>query len=198
MTSLPELNNAYFGMRHGRSVPNEEGIIVADPRNGMQPKYGLVDLGIDQARETAQRSGLGGDTVIISSDLSRGRQTAEILADTIGASSLTLDTRLRERGFGELELQSADLYHEVWERDAKDATHTYLGVESLPRLAERQLKVVSELERKFARRTIVLVGHADPLNVLKAALWGHPLRLHRKNFSIGNAEMQALATPRKS
>lgn len=193
-----ELNNTYYAMRHGRSVPNEEGFIVADPRNGILPKYGLVEEGILQARESSQRSGLGPDTIIVSSDFSRARQTAEILAETIGARDIAIDTRIRERGFGDMELGDAALYHEVWRRDALNATHTYRGVESLCATAERGLGLMAELERAMAGRAIVLVGHADPINVLKAALSGRPLRSHRKAFSISNAEIQSLPTARKS
>lgn len=185
-------------MRHGRSVPNEKRFIVSDPRNGVLPEYGLVEEGVRQARESSERSGLGPDTVVISSGFSRAKQTAEILAETIGADEPAIDERIYERGFGDMELGAASLYRRVWRRDAWSATHTYRGVESLRAIAERELRLVAELERKMAGKVIVLVGHADPLNVLKAVLFGESVRSHRKAFSIANAEMQPLATARKS
>lgn len=198
MNRLPEFNNAYIAMRHGRSVPNEKGLIVSRVENGVLPEYGLVDEGVEQARTSADGSGLGEETIVVTSPFSRAYQTAEVLYRTLNADDFIIDERLRERGFGDMELESADLYHDVWERDAVDATHRYRGVESLCQVAERQLQVISELEKIFARRTIVLVGHADPINVLKAALWGESLRSHRKVHSIKNAEIQSLATMRQS
>ena len=93
-----------------------------------------------------------------------------------------------------MELESSDNYRDVWSRDAVSATHTYRGTESLCSVAERELGLVAELEKKFARKVIVLVGHADPLNILKAALDCESLRVHRKKYSIKNAEIQRLST----
>ena len=188
--AAPGLRNTYRVMRHGRAVPNEAGIIVADPENGILPAYGLVAEGIEQAQQSSRASNLSPDTLIVSTDFSRGYQTAEILAEEIGADEIHIDVRLRERYFGDMELGSVDLYKEVWARDARSAIHTYRGVESLSSMADRQLKAVSSLEKKFAKRVIVLVGHADPLNVLKAALAGEPLQSHRTRFSIANGEIQ--------
>ena len=53
--------------------------------------------GREQARELAPQ--LDGVDVVYSSDLARARETAEILAEELGAD-VRLDARLRERGFG--------------------------------------------------------------------------------------------------
>lgn len=194
MIELPELNNEYHVMRHGRAKSNEEKFIAACFEND----DGLIPEGFEQAEKSSRDSGFGSDIVIVSSPLPRARQTAEVLRAATGSTSVMVEDRIRERGFGDMELQGADLYHEVWTRDARSATHTYRGAESLCSVANRQLKVLHGLESVMAGRIIVLVGHADPLNILKAALWGQPLRNHRKILSIENAEIQPLTATLKS
>ena len=190
--SSAEFNNTYFVMRHGLSKPNVDNLIVSQTVNGIKEEFGLVPGGVEQAQESAWASYLPSDIVIVTSPFSRTKQTAEVLEEIVGADEFIVDHRIRERGFGEMELQSSENYHDVWARDARSATHRYRGVESLCSVAERELGLMAELERKFARKTIVLVGHADPLNILKAALDGEPLRTHRKSYSIQNAEIQRL------
>ena len=41
---ISKLNNRYFGMRHGKSLANCEGLIVSTPENGVSA-YGLSDEG---------------------------------------------------------------------------------------------------------------------------------------------------------
>ncbi|KAG8083492.1 hypothetical protein GUJ93_ZPchr0015g6719 [Zizania palustris] len=46
----PTSRNKYWILRHGRSVPNERGIIVSSLENGMKPEFGLAPQGVEQAR----------------------------------------------------------------------------------------------------------------------------------------------------
>jgi broad specificity phosphatase PhoE len=66
-------------MRHGQSKANLKEIIISHPENGLLEKYGLTELGRQQARQSAASSPLTKDTLILSSDFSRARQTAEIV-----------------------------------------------------------------------------------------------------------------------
>jgi broad specificity phosphatase PhoE len=44
------LKNKYYVLRHGRSIPNEEGLIVSLMSNGVLPMYGLAPSGVLQAK----------------------------------------------------------------------------------------------------------------------------------------------------
>ena len=190
---VADLRNTYYLMRHGISVPNKEGIIISTIENGARPEHGLVAPdGYEQAEQSALASGLGEDTLIVASPFSRTIQTAEVLQRVAGAGEIEVDKRLRERHFGRLELESADNYGTVWERDARSATHTSWGVESLCSVAQREFKLLASLEETHIGRVIVLVGHADPLNILRAGFARKSLRTHRKAFSIANAEILPL------
>jgi broad specificity phosphatase PhoE len=196
MTSFSELNNDYSVMRHGLSVPNEKRIIVSHLKNGILPEYGLVSKGIEQVQEASRVSGFPESTVVVTSPFSRAYHTARILYRTVNADEFIIDDRLRERYFGDIELEDAGLYSDVWARDYVYTDHNYRGVESPEEVAERGRDMISDLEKKFAGRAIVLVGHADPLNILKARLAGVDIRSHRLDFSIGNGEIQPLAPTR--
>lgn len=65
----------------------------------------LNDTGRGQAREAALalRDEVRGDTIVVSSDLSRARETAEIIARELGVDGPRLYPALRERAYGDAE-----------------------------------------------------------------------------------------------
>ena len=92
-------------VRHGQSVWNVEGRL-----QGQTAHPELTDLGRTQAQAAAdllaQRitgtAGGTGTVVVVSSDLVRARQSADIIARTLGVE-VTDDPDLREQSVGELE-----------------------------------------------------------------------------------------------
>ncbi|MCZ2845801.1 MAG: class I tRNA ligase family protein, partial [Candidatus Bathyarchaeota archaeon] len=100
-------NNRYFVMRHALSLKNTKFIINALPNE----KYPLVKIGKFQAKRVAKRLKklLDGQKleVIFSSDLMRGRQTAEIIATELGSTAeMKIDKELRDINHGEWEGKS--------------------------------------------------------------------------------------------
>lgn len=183
--------NCYFLMRHGESMANLADRIVSLPENGLQD-YGLSVLGREQAASSAASSGLGPDTLLVASDFLRTRQTAEIAARALGATSITFDAGLRERAFGQLEGQSGDDYLKVWQEDEKDPEHTLFGVESARALADRLGAVLERLEQEYRGRTILLVSHGDPLRFLQLQSSGRPLTEHLRVRLFSPAEVRPL------
>ncbi|KAJ4774963.1 Phosphoglycerate mutase family protein [Rhynchospora pubera] len=49
-TNFTVLRNNYWVLRHGRSIPNERGLIVSSLENGTREEFGLAALGVEQAR----------------------------------------------------------------------------------------------------------------------------------------------------
>jgi broad specificity phosphatase PhoE len=84
--------------RHGETDLNREHLVqgVSDPS--------LNDLGIEQAEKLALRLKALGISQIVSSDLKRARQTANIVAAKNGCS-VTTYAELREQNYGRIELQ---------------------------------------------------------------------------------------------
>ena len=71
------MHNRYFLMRHGESEANVADLIISYPETGCK-RYGLSKQGRQQVRLSALESGLGSDTLIISSDFLRARETATL------------------------------------------------------------------------------------------------------------------------
>lgn len=86
----------FLFLRHGETDWNRE------KRTQGQIDTPLNALGRDQAREAAERLSQEPIARIVASSLSRARETAEIVADVVGAP-LSLDDDLREVMLGEME-----------------------------------------------------------------------------------------------
>lgn len=185
------MRNRFFLMRHGESLANLADRIISLPDNGLNG-YGLSELGREQARISAQASGLPPSTLVVASDFLRTQQTAEVVCQTLGLRPARLDTGLRERAFGRLEGQTGADYHRVWEQDSLGFEDTLFGSESCSALAERMLAVVARLEEGWEDREILLVSHGDPLRFLQLAAAGRPLTDHLRVRLFAPAEIRSL------
>lgn len=106
------LRNCYYGLRHGQSTANVEGIISSDPFVGSL-KHGLTDLGRTQARGAAlplinligKEAFTKNEVVFLTSNYTRARDTASECYDevekilgptTSGSVSISINNDLRE------------------------------------------------------------------------------------------------------
>ncbi len=201
--ALGPLRNVYYALRHGRSVANERGIVVSEPEHALAG-YGLSDGG---RREVAEKLAPGrvraaglddpARVVCVSSDFLRARETAELFCALNGFGAPALDARLRERRFGPgLEFApAAPSYDRVWALDGRGGPPAAWGCETTEAVLARLLDLVRDLERRHEGRSIVLVSHGDPLQILAAALAGLPSGAHRSIPHLATAELRRLATP---
>ena len=185
--------NAFYVMRHGQSKANEQGIIVSRLATDQGRDYGLSELGQQQARDAASRSGLGSGTLIYSSDFALARQTAEIVRAELKAPAVTIAPALRERCFGDWEGTSAGNYAAVWAADELDPGHHDHNVEPVTAVLARAVALVAGLDDEHAGRDILLVSHGDTLQILQAGLAGIDPARHRSLPHLRTAEIRQLA-----
>ena len=106
---------------------------------------------------------------IVSSDLTRAVETAQILADGLGGQ-VSLDVRLREQSLGVLEGRS---YEQSWAvaagTDWSDPTLPVGGGESLMQVYDRMRAAIDEVTRDCVA---VLVSHGDAIRAAVAYLTG--------------------------
>lgn len=191
-----EWRNRYLGVRHGVSEANERGVIVSTAENGLS-QWGLSAHGAAACRarfrltwpnvEAGQR-----DWLVVTSDFRRAVETAVILCETLEIPEWSVDPDLRERRFGALELGPSKHYAAVWARDRARLPPDVPGVEPPSVVATRMLAVMERLEAEHANRTILLVSHGDPLQILATTLQGRPSDRHREQRAWENAEVRCL------
>lgn len=112
----------------------------------------LNDTGRAQARETAATLAeryAGLHPLVVSSDLSRARETAEIIADALGADAPRLYPQLRERSYGVAEGLSIDEYRE---RFGDFDRENVPDAETTPHLRARAVGAVRRIVRDARRR----------------------------------------------
>jgi len=191
VTSMPEplpanLKNTYYMLRHGQSTANVQGIISSARTLAYSSKHGLTQLGYDQGRlashqllDLIAQVGKGERIIMISSPFARARQTAQACLDglvdecseqvqSMGIriqTEIQLEDRLMERYFGRLDDEAIYTYAYVWPVDKFNVTHTAFGVESVAAVATRLREVVLSLEETYSECHLVLVSHADVLQI---------------------------------
>ncbi|CAK9219770.1 unnamed protein product [Sphagnum troendelagicum] len=185
------LKNKYYVLRHGRSIPNEEGLIVSLMSNGVLPMYGLAPSGVLQAQAAGmtlakelEGLSISPDCVsIYASPFSRTTQTAQAVADVLESSlgtkpSIQLMEELRERYFGpSLELQSHEHYPEIWAIDALDPMVGPEGGESVADVAHRVSQAILSIESELEGCVVLIVSHGDTLQILQTVVHAALLNL---------------------
>lgn len=192
LMDLTELNNTYYVLRHGKSTANKKGIIVSNPLAAVNG-YGLAQEGRGEVMRTAEGAyNIDENTVVISSDFLRALETAQIFTKAKKIPRIQIAVALRERGFGELEMESADKYKSIWEEDAKDYKHHNSGVESVAEVTKRVTAYIRRLEKRYKGKKIVLVGHGDVLQIMESAFKKMNPAKHRSLKHLDNGELREL------
>ncbi|KAD4982169.1 hypothetical protein R6Q59_001747 [Mikania micrantha] len=177
------MGNRYWVLRHGKSIPNETGVIVSSMENGKLEKYKLASDGIDQAQlagelflKELKENDIPLENVrICYSPFSRTTHTAEVVASVLNISlegpQCKVYEDLRERYFGpSFELQSHDKYSEIWDLDEKDPFMRPEGGESVADVVSRLTSALIQIESEFQGCAILIVSHGDPLQILQTIL----------------------------
>lgn len=147
-------------LRHGLAEYNERGIINSHPDNALL-QNGLTKQGAAQVLKSAALfDKMYENPLVVSSDYRRAAESAAVFASYFD-SPITLDSRLRERWFGDLDGESTDRYNEVWDAMELDVMATPFAIESVQSVRARVHDLIAELEAREQGRAVVLVSHGD-------------------------------------
>lgn len=182
-------------VRHGETLWN------AERRLQGQSNSALTGHGEHQAHLVAKRAKALNITHIISSDLGRTQQTAEIIASACDLPVM-LDPRLRELDMGVLErrlMESLTEEEEGWRRSLVDgsADGRIPGGESMLELSTRMHEALNACLTLPAGSRPLLVGHGMGLGCLMSTILGLPAwserRLRLRNCSLSRLDYQESA-----
>jgi probable phosphoglycerate mutase len=158
----------------------------------------LSELGRAQAAAAAARLAGSGATAVVSSPLSRARETAGLVADALGVD-LAVEPGLRETDFGDWEGYTFAEVKQKWPREL-DAWLADTGVappfgESFDATATRVRQARDRVLASHGGQTVVLVSHVTPIKtLLRFALDAPPAALYRMHLDLASlSEVQWFA-----
>lgn len=126
----------------------------------------LTTTGQQQTRDLAAEMRSFGIDQIISSDLSRAKQTARRIAETTGAG-VHVTPLVREWNVGELDGQPAQVLAEAFERSSlPKGEFKPTNGESLNELKERAGSFLEDTLTRHSGQTTVIVSHGDFMRAL--------------------------------
>jgi len=154
-------------LRHGESEWNVAGRV-----QGQAPGVRLTDRGRHQAREAAAALRGRGATLLMTSDLLRARETAQLIGRELGLP-VTSARELREQALGELEGRARS---ELREEPTPPGVHInevrWGGGESVADVYVRLTGFCERLLRQADGQTVAVVTHEGTIQVLRAVLTG--------------------------
>ena len=155
--------NTYYVMRHGEAWSNVHNILD----KGTNLENHLSEKGVQQVKDSAHSLLDKNIDIVISSPVLRGKETAEIVAEILGVP-LTLDERLREYDMGIFDGKSRDEYFASLTGAFVAYDTRVEGGETHEEMMHRSLATISDLEKTYAGKTILLVTHGGPARMLFA------------------------------
>lgn len=151
-----------FLVRHGETDWNRNGKYQGSsdvPLNalGMQQAAQLADY--LKTHELAPTS-----DAIVSSPLSRAFATARAIGDALGIDEILTDADLQERSYGKAEGLT------LVQREARWPDGNWPGLEDWDHVAERAMRALDLVGKRFAGRRVFVVCHGGLINSILAVL----------------------------
>jgi len=174
------LTETHFGLlRHGQTDWNTKFLL-----------QGVTDIpmnqtGIDQVKLAARALRKDDWDVVLTSPLSRARQTAEIILEQVGFELVVEESLLIERSFGEAE----GLSHDQW-REKYSNLDEIPGGESRSDLAIRSKLLLDKIANQFEGQRVLAVSHGALIRTLIAIASKN--ELPRDGERLGNASFNVV------
>ena len=153
--------------RHGETDWNRDGRFQGHADTSLNAR------GREQARELAEE--VNGVEVIYSSDLKRAIETAEVVAERLGLE-VTVDSRLRERGFGAWEgLTRAEIeasFREEFDRWRSGDGGGAADAEAQEAFAARIEAFLTDVLARHPDQTVLVIAHGGSIRVVQAVASG--------------------------
>lgn len=191
--ALHASTNSYVFMRHGEAENNTKHLINSWPEPEKLP---LTLKGNSEAEEAAKALMREKIDVIYASDVTRTRQTAEIVAKTLGIGKVHYDPRLREFDFGDFNGKTYAEYAKYYGSRAEKFVKRTPNGENHTDLRKRVYEFLVETDKKHSGKKILIVTHDGLVYMLHAIAngWSTEDQLSEKEkrgeYYLGNAEFE--------
>jgi isoleucyl-tRNA synthetase len=135
----------------------------------------LTEKGKEQILRVAKKLKKEKIDLIISSDLLRTKQTAEILAKELGVKVI-FDKKLRDIKAGVFEGKTIKEHTSFWKSYEERFAKAPRGGESYNQVKMRIYNFFKALEKRYSEKTILIVGHQRPFAMLEGAIKGYSIK----------------------
>ncbi|MAF43415.1 MAG: isoleucine--tRNA ligase [Parcubacteria group bacterium] len=168
--------NQFFILRHGESIKNKKKIVSCWPEKFKSP---LTKKGEKQIEKVAEKL-KGKIDYIISSDLLRTKQTAEIIGKALGIKIKT-DKRIREVNEGIFNGKPIISIGKFFDPEKKLGREEYYlmrfrknvpGGENYTQVFKRVHGFLKDINKKYSGKRILIISHELPLTLLETILIG--------------------------
>ncbi len=168
-SKIPQ-DNAFYFVRHGEATSNIDGI-CGPPRDTKKYTSRLTKKGIRQVEQLAASLKNKKIDLIVSSPLHRTKQTASILGKATGAKVICREG-LRDIDPGIFQGKSIETSNAYFKDELEKFVKPSPEGESRNDAKRRMWNVFLSLNREYQNKRIIIVGHGDPLWMLKGVLEG--------------------------
>lgn len=162
--------NVFYRMRHGGA--QHVGSYIAGWPEKRDMISHLTEKGRAQVARSARRLARHRIDLIVSSDLTRMKETVAVLKKYLKHAKVIYDSRLREYNTGIYNYRPPKEFHRIFKSREEKFTKKPPGGETLIDACNRYFAVVSDLEKNYQGKNILVLGHGDPLWALEGKLRG--------------------------
>lgn len=174
------MTDTHFGLfRHGQTDWNINFLL-----------QGVTDIpmnqtGLEQVKLAAKAIRINDWDVVLTSPLTRAKQTAEIIASQVGFNEIIEHELLIERSFGEAE----GLSHEQWRAKYANLDEIPRG-ESRSQLASRSQLLLDQVCSQFKGKRVLAISHGALIRGLLSIASNN--ELPRDGERLGNASLNVV------
>lgn len=164
------MNNTYFILRHGETPYQLKKEKIIYPWPEIPPIF-LTKRGEEQIKEAGEQLKDKNINLIFSSDLTRTKQTSEIISHKINVKPI-FDVRLREIDYGKYEGKLIKDYEKDFPSLKQRFFERPKNGESRLDVKKRLLDFFDEIDGKYRNKNILIISHKGTLHILDGVLMG--------------------------
>jgi len=186
-----KLNNTYFILRHGQSISNKCHFVSCWPERRYNPLTAEGKKQIEKLIPILKKKKID---LIFSSDLLRTKQTAEIIANSLGIK-INFDKRLREMEFGVFNGKSEEKWKEFFRDGLKRFVKKLPKGENYRDVRKRTAKFFEVINKKYKNKRILIISHGAllfSLQTIAKGLGEAGEKKDGKRFKLKNGELKKL------
>ena len=164
------MQNTYFILRHGQTTYQLKKEKIIYPWPEPSPIL-LTEKGKKQVRTAAEKLKSKKIDLIYSSDITRARQTAGIVAQELKVKVI-FDKRLREINLGIFCGKKTKEYYNYFSSLKQRFRKSPSQGENLRDCQKRMFDFVKEIDKRYKDKGILIISHGDPLWLLEGKVKG--------------------------